>query len=219
MASTQRQKFELEVTTSNELTEIKKELGWQFKTLGLIGGSIWALELLDTFVLHQALNAYGIAPGKVGGLLGVLTAPFLHGGLVHLAANTVPLLLFSWLIMLRDNREWGLVTAISMLTTGLGTWLIGGANTVHLGASGLIFGYFGYMLSIGLFQRKFSAILLSLAIGLTYGGLVFGMFPSLVPAFVSWQGHLMGFLGGVFSAWLVNRQTQGGTRRLLEGGI
>lgn len=219
MANTKRQNFELQVTTGNELTEIKKELGWQFKTLGLIGATLWGLELVDTYFLGQALNAYGIAPGKATGLIGILTAPFLHGGLVHLAANTIPLLLFSWLIMLRDNREWGLVTAMSMLTTGLGTWLIGASNTVHVGASGLIFGYFGFLLTIGIFQRKFSSILLSLLIGLTYGGLVFGMFPAFVPGFVSWEGHLTGFLGGVLSAWMVNKNTQGGKRRLLASGV
>ncbi len=219
MARTNRQEFELQTTTSNELTEIKKELGWQFKTLGMIGAALWGLELVDTYVLGQALNAYGIAPGKISGLIGVLTAPFLHGSLIHLAANTIPLMLFSWLIMLRDNREWGLVTAVSMLTTGIGTWLIGSANTVHVGASGLIFGYFGFLLSIGVFQRKFSSILMSLVIGLTYGGLIFGMFPGFVPFNVSWEGHLMGFLGGLLSAWMVNKNTKGGKRRLLEGGI
>ncbi len=219
MATTKRQDFELELSTSNELTEIKKELGWQFKTLGLWGAALWGLELVDTYVLHQALNAYGIAPGKISGLIGVLTAPFLHGSLYHLAANTVPLMLFSWLIMLRDNREWGLVTAMSMLTTGIGTWLIGSAHSVHIGASGLIFGYFGYMLTIGIFQRKFSSILMSLFIGVTYGSLIFGMIPGFVPFYVSWEGHLMGFLGGVLSAWMVNRSTKGGKRRLLEGGV
>ena len=82
----------LELSTSNELVEIKKELGWQFKTLGLMGATLWGLELVDTYILHQALNAYGIAPGKISGLIGVLTAPFLHGSLVHLAANTIPLM-------------------------------------------------------------------------------------------------------------------------------
>lgn len=219
MAGTKRQQFELELSTSNEIAEIKKELGWQFKTLGLMGASLWGLELVDTYIFHQALNAYGIAPGKISGLIGIVTAPFLHGSLIHLAANTIPLMLFSWLIMLRDNREWGLVTAMSMLSTGIGTWLIGSAHSVHVGASGLIFGYFGYLLTIGLFQRRFSSILLSLFIFITYGGLIFGMFPSFVPFFVSWEGHLTGFLGGVLSAWLVNRQTKGGKRRLLEGGL
>jgi|AP45_3_1055517.scaffolds.fasta_scaffold64752_2 membrane associated rhomboid family serine protease len=219
MSGTLQDKQALQTTTKNEIAEIKKELKLQAGVLGGIGGTLWALELLDTFVLNQALNAWGVVPGKVSGLIGVLTMPFLHGGLFHLAANTFPLLFFSWLIMLRDNREWAAVTATSMVTSGVGTWLIGGANSVHVGASGLIFGYFGYLLTIGIFQRKFSSILLSLFIGLGYGGLVFGMFPVTVPAFVSWQAHLFGFIGGVISAWAINRRTQGGKRRLLEGGI
>ncbi len=209
----------LQHVNRTEIAAIKDELMWQGKVLG--GGALvlWALELVDTFILGQALNAWGIAPGEITGLVGVITAPFLHGNLIHLAANTAPLLLFSWLIMLRDNREWGAVTAASMLSAGLGTWLVGAAGTTHIGASGLIFGYFGFLLTIGLFQRKFSSILMSLIIGLCYGGLVFGVFPFAVPGNVSWEGHLFGLLGGVFSAWWVNRHTEGGRHRLLETGI
>lgn len=207
------------VSVTHELTEIKKDLVWQGKVLGGGLGAMWALELVDTFILHGALDAFGIAPGKVSGLIGVVTAPFLHGGLTHLIANTVPLALFSWLIMLRDNREWGLVTGVSMLTAGLGTWLVGGANTVHIGASGLVFGYFGYLLTIGIFQRKLGSILMSLFIFIFYGGLIFGMLPFAVSWNISWEGHLFGFLGGVMSAWAVNKQTKGGKRRLLEGGV
>lgn len=211
--------FELEVNPKQEMTEIKRELAWQAKTIGGIGATLWALELVDTFVLNRALDAYGVAPGKLSGLIGILTAPFLHGGLSHLASNTFPLLMFSWLIMMRDNREWGVSTAIIMLTSGLGTWLIASGNSVHIGASGLVFGYFGYLLSMGIFERKLGSILLSLVIGILYGGLAFGMIPFLVPGFISWQMHLFGFLGGVFAAWTINRRTRSGKRRLLEGGI
>ena len=84
---------------------------------------------------------------------------------------------------------------------------------------GLVFGYFGYLLSMGIFERKLGSILLSLVIGILYGGLAFGMIPFLVPGFISWQMHLFGFLGGVFAAWTINRRTRSGKRRLLEGGI
>ena len=217
MANTASEKVALTRTTRQELTEIKRDLVWQGKVLGGGIGGMWALELLDTFVLRQALNAWGLVPGKVSGLLGVLTMPFLHGGLIHLMANTVPLALFAWLIMLRDNWEWGAVTAITMLSAGLGTWLFGATGSMHIGASGLVFGYFGYLLLMGVFQRKILSILLSLGVGLTYGGLVFGMLPFTVPWFVSWQAHLFGFLGGGAAAWWVNRQTRGGSVRLLEG--
>jgi membrane associated rhomboid family serine protease len=206
-------------TAKHEMTQIKRELVWQAKVVGSMGAVLWLLELIDTFALHQALNAYGVVPRVLGGLIGVLTAPFLHGDLAHLASNTFPLMLFSWLIMMRDNREWGASTAIIMLVSGLGTWLIAASNSVHIGASGLVFGYFGYLLSMGIFERKLGSILLSLIIGLFYGSLAFGMIPFLVPGFISWQMHLFGFVGGIFAAWFINRRTRGGKRRLLEGGI
>ncbi|MEO1273209.1 MAG: rhomboid family intramembrane serine protease [Myxococcota bacterium] len=204
----------------NELTEIRKELVVQGTVLGGTVTTLWALELVDIFLLGQGLNAWGLVPGKITGLIGLLTAPFLHGGLLHLIGNTVPFLLFSWLIMLRDNREWAAVTAISAFTSGMGTWLLGWIGLApaipHVGASGVIFGYFGYLLTVGLFERKFGAVLLSLFVGLSWGSLVFGMIPGFVPPFVSWQMHLFGFLGGALTAWLINsRSGQKKARKLL----
>ncbi|MBA2449957.1 MAG: rhomboid family intramembrane serine protease [Chloroflexi bacterium] len=155
---------------------------------------IWALELVDLLLFGGSLDAFGIRPRTPSGLLGIIFAPFLHGGLPHLVANTVPFLTLGWLVMLRRTSDFFVVTLIAGLVGGLGVWLVGRPNSVHIGASGLVFGYLGYLLLRGYFERSVSAILLSIAVGLFYGGALWGLLPSQ-PG-VSWQAHLFGFLGG-----------------------
>jgi membrane associated rhomboid family serine protease len=148
--------------SSKEAKAIARELKTQAIVLGGFIALIWTLEIVDLLVLGGALNAYGIRPRSIIGLRGILFAPFLHGGLAHVLANTIPFLTFGWLIMLRETSDFFVVTAVTMLTSGLGVWLIASPYTIHIGASGLIFGYFGFLLLRGYFERSFSAILFSL---------------------------------------------------------
>lgn len=165
---------------------------------------IWALELLDLFVLRRSLDAFGIRPRSPDGLWGILFAPFLHGGLGHLLANTLPLLVLGWLVLLRGLGELLAVTALAMLIGGLGVWLFGSPNTIHLGASGLVFGYLGYLLLRGYFERRVSSIVLSIVVGLLYGSALWGVLPG--QRGISWEGHLFGFLGGALAARLLARR-------------
>lgn len=189
--------------SSKEAKAIARELKTQAIILGGFIALIWTLEIVDLLFLGGALNAYGIRPRSIIGLRGILFAPFLHGGLAHVLANTIPFLTFGWLIMLRETSDLFVVTAVTMLTSGLGVWLIGSPYTIHIGASGLIFGYFGFLLLRGYFERSFSAILFSLIVGLLYGSLIWGVLPLQVG--ISWQGHLFGFLGGALAARLLAR--------------
>lgn len=172
--------------------------------LGWFVGLIWALELIDVFLLRGSLNALGIRPRSASGLWGILFAPFLHGGLPHLIANTVPLLMLGWLVMLRRLSDFFVVTALAMLIGGLGVWLFAQPNTIHLGASGLIFGYLGFLLLRGYFERSFTSILLAVVVGVLYGGALWGLLPSR-PG-ISWEGHLFGFLGGAAAARVLTRK-------------
>ena len=190
--------------SSKEAKAITRELKTQVIVLGGFIAFIWALEILDLLFLGGALNAYGIRPRSIIGLRGILFAPFLHGGLAHLIANTVPFLTFGWLIMLRETSDFFVVTAVTMLTSGLGVWVFGSPYTIHIGASGLIFGYFGFLLLRGYFERSVTAILLSLIVGLLYGSLILGVLP--LQFGISWQGHLFGFLGGALAARLLARR-------------
>lgn len=164
---------------------------------GLVG-LMWLGEIADLVVFGGALDAGGIRPRTEAGLWGILLAPFLHGGLAHLVANTAPLLVLGGMVLLRSLRDFLWVTIVAALLGGLGVWLFGGANTVHIGASGLVFGYLGYLLLRGFWERSLSAILVAIVAGVLYGGALWGMLPARQG--VSWEGHLFGFAGGATAA-------------------
>ena len=187
-----------------EAKAITRELQSHAAILGGFVSLLWTIEIVDVFVFRGALNSYGVRPRSIDGLEGILFMPFLHGSFAHLASNTLPFLTFGWLIMLRKISDFFVVSAVTMLVSGLGVWLTGAPNSVHIGASGLIFGYFGFLLLRGLFERSFTSLLISLTVVFFYGSLIWGVLPSQ-PG-VSWQAHFFGFAGGVLAAQLVGRQ-------------
>ncbi len=189
-----------EVQSDREVRGLMGEVKAQVAILVFVVGLMWAIEIVD-FFLGGALNSFGIIPRSVIGLRGILFAPFLHGNFAHLIANTVPFVTLGWFVMLRRTSDFFGVTAIVMLISGLGTWLIAPTNTVHIGASGVIFGYLGFLISRGYFERSFGSVLFSVIVGLAYGGLIWGVLPGQLG--ISWQGHLFGFVGGIAAAWLI----------------
>jgi membrane associated rhomboid family serine protease len=188
---------------ASEWQGLKRELKLQWTILLGFVALLWGLEIVDT-VLGNSLDGLGIRPRSGAGLVGILLAPFLHGGFAHLAANSVPLLMLGWLVMLRETRHFFVVGIVATLVGGIGVWLVGASNSVHIGASGVVFGFLGYLLLRGYFERRFWPIVGSVLIGLAYGGMLFGMLPGQVG--ISWEGHLFGFLGGVVSARLLRSQ-------------
>jgi membrane associated rhomboid family serine protease len=187
------------------MKEVTQTLKQQFLILGSLVAVMWAVTTANTYIFNGSLNELGIVPQQAVGLRGILFAPFLHGNFQHLTSNTLPFIVLGWLVMLWETTDLLVVTAISMLVGGIGTWLFGGANTVHVGASGVIFGYLGYLLFRGYFDRRPSTLLMSLVILVAYGGTVFaGVLPGAQG--ISWQGHLFGFLGGALTAKLTSRK-------------
>lgn len=172
--------------------------------LGAIVATMWFLELVDVLLLEQRLNALGVRPRTATGLWGILFMPLLHGNLAHLAANTLSFLILGWLVIMRRLGDFFVVTAVVMVVSGTGVWLFGAANTVSIGASGLVFGYFGYLLLRGYFERSASAILVAALVLIFYGGMFWGVLPQ--GAGISWEAHLFGFGGGVLAAWLLARR-------------
>jgi membrane associated rhomboid family serine protease len=169
----------------------------QVTTLGTAVGAFWTTFVVNT-MLGGALTQFGVVPRTITGLRGILFAPFLHGNLAHLISNTLPFLALGWMVMLRDSRHFVPVTLYSMLGAGLGAWLLGAPGSVHIGASGVVMGYLGFLLLAGVYTRSFGSIVLSLITAGLWGGLVLGIAPS--QAGVSWQAHLGGFIGGILAA-------------------
>jgi len=181
---------------------IANELKEQLVILLGLTAVLWLVELIDLFILQSySLDRFGIIPRNLLGLRGILFAPFLHGNLPHLITNTIPFLSLGWLVMLQETKDFWRVTGMTMLVGGLGTWFIGRPNSIHIGASILIFGYLGFLLFRGYFQRNAPSIALSIIVGIFYGSFIWGVLPSR--AGISWEGHLFGFIGGVIAArWI-----------------
>lgn len=184
--------------TAEARSELSRELRAEGLILGVPVAAMWALEIVDAVRFHGGLDRYGIHPRTPSGLVGVLTAPFLHAGFAHLLSNTLPLLVLGFLVLQRGWRTLAKVTAATMLVGGLGVWLFGAAGSVHLGASVLVFGYLGYLLSRGVFERRFWSVLGGVVVFALYGGALYGVLPG--QSGVSWEGHLFGLLGGVLAA-------------------
>lgn len=176
--------------------------------LTVLGGLIfilWLIEIIDWIIFKGSLDANGIKPRTVDGLYGILWAPFLHGGFRHLMANTVPILVLGSLIIIsRGLKGFFIVTGLVIIISGLGTWLIGPAFSVHIGASGLVFGYFGFLLMSAFFNRSCQAIAVAVLVLFFYGGLIWGILPRADG--ISWQSHLFGLVGGVLAAYLLGKR-------------
>lgn len=187
-----------------EKAAIAQELKTQLFVLFGLVAVMWAVEIVDQGifrpVFRSTLDIYGIIPRNPIGLRGIFFAPFLHGSFVHLLGNTFPFLILGWLIMLREIRDFWVVSLVAAGVGGAGTWLVG-APGVHIGASGVIFGYLGYLLLRGYFERSVFAIALSLGVGTLFGSLLWGLLP--MQAGISWEGHLFGFIGGAIAAKLL----------------
>ena len=179
------------------MTSVTSTLKTQAVVLGGTLAVFWAVFVVNS-LLGGSLLSLGIIPRTTIGLRGILFAPFLHGTLNHIVANSIPFLALGWMVMLRDERRFIPVTLAGMFGSGVTAWLLGAPGSVHIGASGVIFGYLGFLMLTGWYTRSFVSILLSVIVTLAWGGLVLGMMPGQ-PG-ISWPAHIGGFLGGVFAA-------------------
>ncbi len=174
--------------------------------LQVLGGMValmWGLEIVDTAIGHD-LDRFGIHPRDPEGIPEIVSAPFLHAGFGHLIGNTLPFATMGAAIALAGLARLLSVTAIVAVVSGLGVWLLGGSDTVHIGASGLVFGYAGYLISRGMFSRRLVDFALGAVVVAVWGvTLLFGLLPK---AHVSWQAHVFGAIGGVVAARLLSRR-------------
>jgi membrane associated rhomboid family serine protease len=151
--------------------------------------------------MHGRLDQYGIIARDPQGLVGIVTAPFLHLGFGHLISNTLPLVTLGLIIAVSGPRRLFAVTAIVVVIGGFGTWLISPANTITIGASGLVFGYAAYLITRGLFNRRLGQVLVGIVVVVVWGSALLG---GLLPQDgISWQGHLFGGIAGILAAWVL----------------
>jgi len=177
--------------------------------IGSLLAVMWGVELVDWIGGRWLeLDQFGIVPRRLSGLLGIPLAPFLHAGWSHLAANTLPFAILGLFVMGRGERTFWSVSAGIVVWGGLAVWLLGRGQTVHVGASGLIFGYFGYLVALGVIEHSVVSIVRALVVGLFYGSIIWGVLPN--HRGISWEGHLFGLLAGIAMAWLTGR---GGSSR------
>ena len=171
---------------------------------------IWILQVAN-WADHYDLDAsYGILPRSLGHLGDIFTAPFLHFSWDHIEGNSGPLFVFGLLAAYRGVVKFLGVTVIVAITSGLAVWLFQGNSQLTVGASGLIFGYFGYVLSRGLIDRNLIDALAAVVMALSYAYILTVAIPG-TPG-VSWIGHLGGLVGGVACGWIF-RTRRGSTRR------
>jgi len=182
--------------------------GWLKGRFGLVAGALaamWVVQVINSFIPSVNLESNGIQPRSVEGLDGILWSPFLHGGFAHLISNTIPFVVLSGLALAGGARRWLSASAIIVGLGGLLVWAFAiGGNENHIGASGWVFGLFGFLVAAAFFERRPLAIGLGVAALFLYGStILFGFVPR--PG-LSWEGHLFGFVAGIVAARVLSRR-------------
>ena len=175
---------------------IKERFGWLLVVLAVI----WAVQAFNLLTGYALNGMLGLLPRSISGLDGILFMPVLHGSLGHAAANTVPLAILGGLLAVTARRAVFMASVIIVVLGGTGVWLFG-KTAIHVGASGLIFGWFGYLLARGLVEKRPLPLLVSVGVALVYGTMIWGVLPGQ-PG-VSWESHLLGAVAGVVAAFVL----------------
>ncbi len=157
---------------------------------------IWTIYIIDT-ILPIDLRSFGIIPRNIHGLIGIAFTPFLHANLGHIIANSIALFILLG-ITYSYNRKLAIgAIIIIIIVGGFGVWVFG-ANSIHIGASGLIFGLIGYLLFIGIYRHDILAIFISIVVAISYGTTLLMLIHTQQG--ISWTGHFFGFIGGIYAA-------------------
>jgi len=175
---------------------------------------IWLVKLFElTFKID--LSEYGLQPLHFKGLLGIITAPLLHEGFSHLFANSVPLFLLGGLLFyFYEEIAWRILILIYLLT-GIWVWVFARGDSVHIGASGVVYGLAAFLFLSGIIRRETKLMAITLLTTFLYGGMVWGIFPQFFPLKqISWESHLMGLLAGSILAFYYRKS--GPQRKIYE---
>ena len=184
----------------------------------LIGfiGVILVVEVLNNLVDHS-LNAYGIVPRTSGGLVGIVLGPLLHGSFIHVHSNAVGLLALGTLAVIRSGSRFPWVALVILIFSGVGVWVIGRSAT-HVGASGLVFGLFGYLLIKGFLDRSILSVLVAAVVAGVFGWVILsGILPT--NDYVSWEGHLCGLAAGALAAIMIRNEATSSVSKSMPRSI
>ena len=164
-----------------------KPLSVQLRVLLTLGALLILIEIINVFTAN-ALNQFGVIPRSLSHLPYIFSAPFLHGSPSHLM----------WLTMQWGTRTFVITTLSALMVGGLGVWLFG-RGAIHIGASGMVYGYFGFLVLAGFKSKKIKYLVISVLVAALYGGMLVGILPT--SKFISFEYHLFGFIGGLIAAW------------------
>ena len=173
----------------------------KFQPIILLVAVIWIVEIVN-FILGHSLGNLGILPRSITGLIGIPLAPFIHAGFWHTVSNTFPLLILGGLTLASSERRFWSSTVGAVVLTGILVWLFA-RSSYHVGASGLVFAYFGILMGRAFFERSFVAVIVAGVTVFLYGGMLWGVLP--IRSFVSFESHLFGLIAGVVVVWLDNK--------------
>lgn len=183
--------------------KIKKAIEYSLAFVAIF----WVIQVIK-YLTGASLIGLGILPRSVDGLLGIITAPLIHGDFEHLLANTLPFFFLSFLLFVFYEKRASLYLFLIWITAGLFTWIIG-RYASHIGASGVIYGLASFLVFGGIFSKNWKLILVSILVLVFYSGLIWGIFPT--ESHVSWEGHLAGALSGLLWAFLYRKTLQRST--------
>ena len=172
---------------------------WKARATALFAavGLVWAVSLFGLYAAPGLIHGMALVPRRVDALPGIVGMALVHGSFSHLAANTMPLLVLGGLLVVRGVGYFLAVALAIAVLGGLALWGFG-RSAAHIGASGLVFGFFGFLVTRGLYERRWQSLAVTAAVIVVYGGMIFGILPQGDQ--ISWEAHLFGLLAGVVAA-------------------
>ncbi|WP_063763163.1 rhomboid family intramembrane serine protease [Streptomyces sp. NRRL WC-3742] len=172
-----------------------------FTMVGVLA-AVWLIQLVNWMDDYDLGRQFGVKSQELGSLPNIVTAPFLHWNWAHLEANSGPLFVFGFLAAYRGVKKFLGLTLLVTLTSELTAWVFDPPNTIGAGASGVVFGYFGYVVLRGIIDRNLVDTLIGVVLGASFAYMVSGAVPGVAPHGISWAAHLGGLVGGLAGAWI-----------------
>lgn len=162
---------------------------------------LWLIKAFE-LVSGISLSEYGMSPRSFKGLYGIFTYPLLHKDFSHLISNSVPLLFLGTALYYYYRQASHIIFLQLLVISGFWLWVIGEPGSIHIGASGLVYGLAAFHITAGLIKRNKKLLAFALLVMFLYGSMVWGVFPDFFPhRNISWEGHLMGMIAGIILAW------------------